>query len=43
MFLHASSVSFRWPDGSGEFQVEAPLPGELLAPLERLREAHAQD
>ena len=42
MFLHASSVSFRWPDGSGEFRVEAPLPGELLAPLEKLREARAQ-
>ena len=43
MFLHASSVSFRWPDGSGGFRVDAPLPGELLAPLEKLREAHAQD
>ena len=39
MFLHASSISFRWPDTGGEFQVAAPLPGELLAPLERLREA----
>jgi 23S rRNA pseudouridine955/2504/2580 synthase len=42
MFLHASSVSFRWPDGSGEFRVEAPLPGELIAPLEKLREARGQ-
>ncbi len=38
MFLHASSVSFRWPDGGAEFRVEAPLPAELLGPLDKLRE-----
>lgn len=43
MFLHASSVSFRWPDGGADFRVEAPLPAELLAPLEKLRELRSQD
>ncbi len=42
MFLHASSVAFRWPDGGAEFRVEAPLPAELLAPLEELRKLPAQ-
>jgi 23S rRNA pseudouridine955/2504/2580 synthase len=35
MFLHASSVSFRWPDG-GEFSINTPLPLELGAVLDRL-------
>ncbi|HET7758274.1 MAG TPA: hypothetical protein VFK87_13540, partial [Steroidobacteraceae bacterium] len=39
MFLHASSLSFTWPQG-GTFSVNAPLPPELAAVLERLV-AHA--
>jgi 23S rRNA pseudouridine955/2504/2580 synthase len=35
MFLHASSVSFRWPEG-GEFSINTPLPAELGAVLDRL-------
>lgn len=35
MFLHASSLSFVWPQG-GEFSVNAPLPPELAAVLEAL-------
>ena len=35
MFLHASSISFQWPDG-GEFSINTPLPAELGALLERL-------
>jgi 23S rRNA pseudouridine955/2504/2580 synthase len=35
MFLHASSVSFRWPDGD-DFRAEAPLPAELAEFLDRL-------
>jgi 23S rRNA pseudouridine955/2504/2580 synthase len=35
MFLHASSVSFPWPEG-GEFSVNTPLPAELAAVLEKL-------
>ncbi|HEV2229865.1 MAG TPA: RluA family pseudouridine synthase [Steroidobacteraceae bacterium] len=38
MFLHASSVSFTWPQG-GEFSVNTPLPAELTAVLERLAAA----
>jgi 23S rRNA pseudouridine955/2504/2580 synthase len=38
MFLHASSVSFTWPQG-GEFSVNTPLPGELATVLERLSAA----
>jgi 23S rRNA pseudouridine955/2504/2580 synthase len=34
-FLHASSLSFNWPQG-GEFSVNTPLPAELAAVLERL-------
>jgi 23S rRNA pseudouridine955/2504/2580 synthase len=35
MFLHASSVSFQWPEG-GEFSINTPLPAELGALLDRL-------
>jgi len=47
MFLHASSLSFTWPQG-GDFSVNTPLPGELTAVLEKLgsaprREARAAD
>ncbi len=35
MFLHASSVSFRWPEG-GEFSINTPLPAELGAVLDQL-------
>ncbi len=35
MFLHASSVSFRWPEG-GEFSINTPLPPELAQVLDRL-------
>jgi 23S rRNA pseudouridine955/2504/2580 synthase len=38
MFLHASSLSFTWPQG-GEFSVNTPLPGELAAVLEKLAAA----
>lgn len=37
MFLHASSVAFRWPDTGQAFRAEAPLPAELAAVTERLR------
>jgi 23S rRNA pseudouridine955/2504/2580 synthase len=35
MFLHASSVSFEWPDG-GLFSVNTPLPPELAAVIDKL-------
>ena len=35
MFLHASSLSFTWPQG-GSFSVNAPLPADLATLLERL-------
>jgi 23S rRNA pseudouridine955/2504/2580 synthase len=35
MFLHASSVSFQWPQG-GEFSINTPLPPELGAVLDQL-------
>lgn len=38
MFLHASSVAFRWPQTSEPFRAEVPLPAELAAVLEKLRE-----
>ena len=38
MFLHASSVSFAWPQG-GEFSINTPLPAELAAVLEKLAAA----
>ncbi len=36
MFLHASSVSFEWPDGGGLFSVNAPLPAELAQLVDKL-------
>ena len=36
MFLHASVLEFRLPDGKNTCRVEAPLPVELAGPLERL-------
>ena len=35
MFLHASSLSFQWPNG-GEFSINAPLPADLGALIDRL-------
>jgi 23S rRNA pseudouridine955/2504/2580 synthase len=35
MFLHASSVSFEWPEG-GQFSVNTPLPPELAQVVEQL-------
>ena len=35
MFLHASSLSFQWPQG-GEFSINTPLPPELGAVLDQL-------
>ncbi len=43
MFLHASSIAFRWPDTGEAFRAEAALPPDLQAVLERLREAASQD
>lgn len=36
MFLHASSVSFEWPDGGGQFSVNTPLPPELAKVVDKL-------
>jgi 23S rRNA pseudouridine955/2504/2580 synthase len=36
MFLHAHSLSFEWPEGGGTFSVNAPLPAELRAVLDKL-------
>jgi len=36
MFLHASSVSFEWPNGGGQFSVNAPLPPELARVVDKL-------
>jgi 23S rRNA pseudouridine955/2504/2580 synthase len=38
MFLHAASLSFQWPNG-GEFSVNAPLPADLAALIDRLGDA----
>ena len=42
MFLHASSISFHWPDTGALFRAECPLPPELAAVLARLRAQPAQ-
>jgi len=36
MFLHASSVSFTWPDKGTEFSANAPLPADLGAVIDAL-------
>lgn len=36
MFLHASSVSFEWPAGGGQFSVNTPLPPELAKVVDKL-------
>ena len=36
MFLHASSLSFVWPDRGTEFSVNAPLPPELARVIDAL-------
>jgi len=36
MFLHASSVSFEWPNGGGQFSVNTPLPPELAKVVDKL-------
>jgi 23S rRNA pseudouridine955/2504/2580 synthase len=43
MFLHAASIAFDWPDEGGAFRAAAPLPAELEAILERLRESPRKD
>lgn len=43
MFLHASSVAFRWPDTGARFHAESTLPAELGAVLGRLTEQRPQD
>ncbi len=39
MFLHASSVSFTWPDRGTDFSVNAPLPADLGAVIDALAAA----
>lgn len=39
MFLHASSLSFVWPDRGTEFSVNAPLPPELARVIDALASA----
>lgn len=39
MFLHASSLSFVWPDRGTEFSVNAPLPAELARVIDTLASA----
>ncbi len=36
MFLHAHRIAFTWPDTGRKCRVEAPLPAELEAVLEKL-------
>jgi len=37
LFLHAASLSFRWPEEEGDITVKAPLDPDLDTLLERLR------
>lgn len=39
MFLHAHSIGFEWPDGSGEVAISVPLPAELARVLQELESA----
>ena len=41
MFLHAAELSFAWPDTGRAFRIEAPLPPDLAAVLNRLERADA--
>jgi 23S rRNA pseudouridine955/2504/2580 synthase len=36
MFLHAHSLAFTWPDSGAKCCIQAPLPGDLKAVVERL-------
>jgi 23S rRNA pseudouridine955/2504/2580 synthase len=38
LFLHAESLRFQWPGEKRQFQVKAPLPDELEAVLNKLRD-----
>ncbi|MCP4454689.1 MAG: 23S rRNA pseudouridine(955/2504/2580) synthase, partial [Planctomycetes bacterium] len=38
LFLHAASLSFKWPEEEGDITVKAPLDPELETLLERLRQ-----
>jgi 23S rRNA pseudouridine955/2504/2580 synthase len=38
LFLHAESISIRWPDEGGELRIEAPLEESLKQLLDKLRE-----
>ena len=42
MFLHASSLSFIWPDRGTEFSVNAPLPTELARVIDALATASSK-
>jgi 23S rRNA pseudouridine955/2504/2580 synthase len=39
MFLHASSISFTWPDKGTPFSVNAPLPEDLAQVIDQLSDA----
>jgi len=39
MFLHAHRIAFAWPDDGRHCRIEAPLPPELAAVVEKLDEA----
>jgi hypothetical protein len=43
MFLHASTIAFRWPDDGALFRAEAPLPLDLENVLARLAATPTQD
>jgi 23S rRNA pseudouridine955/2504/2580 synthase len=38
LFLHAHSLAFTWPDTGRKFTIQAPLPPELQAVLDRLEQ-----
>jgi 23S rRNA pseudouridine955/2504/2580 synthase len=42
MFLHASQLSFTWPETGVEFSVNAPLPKELAAVVDALNAPKAK-
>jgi hypothetical protein len=44
MFLHATAVTFRWPDSREKMAISVELPADLSALLQRLpRRAAGQD